>query len=255
MDDHAILVVDDLTKHFGGVVAVEGASFAVPRGSITGLIGPNGAGKTTAFDLITGRQRPDRGTVHLDGHDVTRLAMDRRARKGLLRTFQIPRPFLRMTVWENLLLAGSDVADETITAALTGHDHRSRRRLAERAGRLLELLTLDHLADEPASSLSGGQRKLLELGRVLMLDPQIVLLDEPTAGVAPELRIQLAYRLRRLNDEGLTLLVVEHDLPFLLGLVDRLVIMHLGQVLMEGDPDEVRRDERVLEVYLGGVHA
>jgi branched-chain amino acid transport system ATP-binding protein len=255
MSQQPLLAVKGLSRRFGGVRAVDGVTFEVPSGGITGLIGPNGAGKTTAFDLITGHRLPDSGQIRFGDEDVTRWPADRRARAGLLRTFQITRPFPRMSVWENLLVAGSDAADETVLAAMLGRDRARERELAAHADELLEFLTLTQVADQPAAALSGGQRKLLELGRVLMRRPRLVLLDEPTAGVAPELRAQLASRLRQLHDSGLTLLIVEHDLGFLMELVDRLVVMHLGAVLIEGDPESARADERVLEAYLGGVHA
>ncbi len=250
----AVMVVDGITKRFGGVVAIDNATFTVQRGAITGLIGPNGAGKTTMFDVMTGQQAPDRGRIELDGRDVTSWQADRRARAGLVRTFQIPRPFLGLTVWENLLVAGTDATDEGIVTALSPRGRHPAQGIVDRADDVLALLTLEHLADDMASTLSGGQRKLLELGRAMMRQPDVVLLDEPTAGVAPRLRESLVDRLRGLHEQGLTLVVVEHDLPFVMDLADRLVVMHLGAVLIEGDPDTVRSDQRVLDAYLGGLH-
>lgn len=248
-----LLEVRGLTRSFGGLRAVAGAEFHVPAGSITGLIGPNGAGKTTTFDVIAGRLRPDAGHVRFDGSDVTGAAPERLARRGLVRTFQIPRVFGRMTVWENLLFGAEHPGEGFLRSLVGGGSVAEREReVVRQADEVLHLLELESVSDTRAAELSGGQRKLLELGRVLMLQPRLVLLDEPTAGVAPALTDTLVAKLRRLRDDGTTLLVVEHDLKMVMDITDHVVVMHLGQVLIEGAPEVVVRDERVLEAYLGG---
>lgn len=255
--DVPILRLEDVRKSFGGVQAVRGASFSVAAGSITGLIGPNGAGKTTTFDLINQRTPVDAGKVWFDGEDVTGCSTHHVARQGLVRTFQVPRAFVQMTVWENLLFAGANQPGERFWRGLLRDQatrHRERE-LAAQAGDVLAFLELEEVADLPAASLSGGQRKLLELARALMSDPKMIMLDEPTAGVAPALTEKLVGHLRRLRDGGTTLLIVEHDLDMVLRLVDHLVVMHIGAVLLEGEPDAVRQDERVLDAYLGGTRA
>ncbi|MQA83709.1 MAG: ATP-binding cassette domain-containing protein [Streptosporangiales bacterium] len=250
-----MLAVAGLRKAFGGLAAVSDATFDVPRGRITGLIGPNGAGKTTTFDLISGRHRPDGGRVRFADADLTGLASHLVARAGLVRTFQIPRAFPRLTVWENLLFAGADQPGESFWHGVIGtRAARARERaLADEAGDVLSFLDLEHVADLPAGGLSGGQRKLLELGRALMCRPRMLLLDEPFAGVAPALIRHLVEHLVELRDQGITLLIIEHDLGTLVPLVDRLVVMHLGSVLASGEPARVRDDPRVLEAYLGGI--
>jgi ABC-type branched-subunit amino acid transport system ATPase component len=252
----ALLQVEDLAKAFGPMRAVGGASFTVETGTITGLIGPNGAGKTTTFDLVSGRVRPDGGSVAFAGADVTGMQAHRLAAAGLVRTFQIPRAFHRMTVWENLLFAGTDHPGEGFLAGVlsTPASRRREREIEERANEVLEFLEINHVTDLPASSLSGGQRKLLELARALMRSPKLILLDEPFAGVAPALTAKIAGKLADLRGEGMTILLVEHDLETVMRLVDKLVVMHLGSVLVTGDPATVRSDARVLEAYLGGTH-
>lgn len=250
----ALLQATNLRKSFGALRAVDGATFAVERGSMTGLIGPNGAGKSTTFDLVSGRTSPDSGRVELDGRPITGLPPHRLAHLGLGRTFQIPRTFLRLTVWENLLFAGTDHPGERFWSGVLSlpGSRRREREIAGRADEVLSYLEIGHVADLPASSLSGGQRKLLELGRALMLGPDILLLDEPFAGVAPALTAKIADKLVQLREDGTTIVLVEHDLETVMRLVDHLVVMHLGSVLVAGDPQTVRSDERVLTAYLGG---
>lgn len=252
-----ILDVRGLSRHFGGVQAVRDATFTAPRGKTTGLIGPNGAGKTTTFDLIAGRTPPQRGTVSFDGEDVTGWAPEEIASVGLGRTFQIPRVFSRMSVWENLLFAAPhQLGERPLSGLLMGRSARSREdEIAGQAGHVIELLQLRPVINQRAGELSGGQRKLIELARVLMLDPKMIILDEPTAGVAPSLTGELAEHLKMLQEQGRSLLVIEHDLGFIMKICDHLVVMHMGEVLIEGRPEEVREDARVLEAYLGGTHA
>jgi len=249
------LTVDGLSKSFGGLVAVDDASFTVEEGSITGLIGPNGAGKTTMFNLLTGVLDPDEGRVLLGEEEVQGDAPEEIANRGLGRTFQTPRVFEGMSVRENLAFAAVDQRGESAVRALVqpGRIRDEEAALRERVEGTLEFLDLEHLADEYARGLSGGQRKLLELGRVLMLEPDLVLLDEPVAGVNRVLAEDLLDRLHALNDQGRTLLFIEHDMDVVMNHCDRVVVLHNGRVLATGPPEVVQEDERVLEAYLGGV--
>ena len=251
-----ILSVSDLQKSFGGITAVDGTSFEVQPGTITGLIGPNGAGKSTTFNLITGVNTPDSGQIRFDGTDITGWRPDRVARRGLVRSFQIARELEEMTVMENVMLAPPDQVGERFWSAvlpvLRGRVAADERELRERAWDTLDFFELADLAEEPAGSLSGGQRKLLELARVLMTDPEMILLDEPMAGVNPTLEAKLLDRLEELRGRGYTFLFVEHDMDVVMNHCDPIVVLHQGQVLAEGPPATIRNDERVLEAYLGG---
>lgn len=250
------LRVIDLTKSFGGVTAVDRAGFDVEAGSLTGLIGPNGAGKSTTFNLITGVHQADGGSVLFQGEDITALRPHQVANRGLVRTFQIARELDEMTVLENVMLAPRGQLGEQLWRAVLPGTRRSvsaqEETLREQAWETLELFELDHLAGEHAGTLSGGQRKLLELARALMTDPEMVLLDEPFAGVNPTLEAKLLDRLHELREEGLTFLLVEHDIDLIMENCERVIVMHRGSVLTTGTPDEVRGDDRVLEAYLGG---
>jgi neutral amino acid transport system ATP-binding protein len=246
-----LLDVRDVAHAFGGVRAVDGATFDVEAGSITGLIGPNGAGKSTLFNCISGFLRPRSGRVSMDGRRIDRLPPHRIARAGLVRTFQTPRALIRMTVAENVMLATPRHPGERL-----GRLGRSREREAEaRAAELLALVGLDGHAQALAGTLSGGQRKLLDLIRALMAEPRLLLLDEPMAGVNPTTRVQLLQHIRDLRDrDGITLLIVEHDLDFIMGASDRVIVMNDGRVIADGTPGEVRGDERVVDAYLGARH-
>jgi len=251
-----ILAVEALRKSFGGITAVDGAEFTVEQGTITGLIGPNGAGKSTTFNLITGVYTPDSGRVQFDGTDITGWQPDRVARRGLVRSFQIARELEEMTVLENVMLAPPDQLGErfwpAVLPGLRGRVVRQEKQLREQAWETLEFFELDHLADERAGTLSGGQRKLLEMARVLMTEPEMILLDEPMAGVNPTLEEKLLDRLHELQKQGYTFLLVEHDMDVVMNHCDPVVVLHQGQVLAEGRPERIRNDERVLEAYLGG---
>jgi neutral amino acid transport system ATP-binding protein len=241
----ALLEVEGLTKRFGGVTAVDACSFSVPEGSVTALVGPNGSGKTTAFNLITGYARPDAGAIRFAGTPVRRPDPIRLARRGLTRTFQQARIFADLTLVQN------------VVAALQQPWHAALRRAVKRLERaraleLLEEFGLARLAHERAGSLSYGQKKLLEFATVLMAEPRLVLLDEPTAGVNPVLVEQIEQRVRDLNARGLTFLVVEHNMNLVMRLCDPVVVLDHGTKLAEGRPDEVRSDPRVLDAYLGG---
>jgi len=241
----ALLEVDGLTKRFGGVTAVDGCSFSVPEGSVSALVGPNGSGKTTAFNLITGYARADAGSVRFAGATVRRPDPTRLARRGLTRTFQQARIFPDLTLVENM------VAAVQLPWFAIFH-RRVRTAEQERALELLEEFGLARLARDRAGTLSYGQKKLLEFATVLMGRPQLVLLDEPTAGVNPVLVEQIEQRVRELNARGLTFLVVEHNMNLVMRLCDPVVVLDHGTKLADGPPDAVRNDPRVLDAYLGG---
>ncbi len=251
----ALLRVEDLVKDFGGLRAVNRCSLQVRRGTITGLIGPNGAGKTTLFNLITGFYRPDAGRVYFDGEDITGLPPYVVFRKGLVRTFQIPREFKEMTVLENLMLVPLGQKGERLLYPWfrPGVVRRQEREVYERAVEVLEFVELIHLKDEYAGNLSGGQKKLLELARAMMAEPKMILLDEPGAGVNPTLMRKLVGYIETLcYERGITFLLIEHDMDLVMSLCNPVIVMSEGRKLTEGTPQEVQRDPRVLEAYLGG---
>ena len=250
-----MISVQNVVKTFGGLRAVDDCSFDVAAGSITGLIGPNGAGKSTVFNIIAGALRPDAGRIRLGDEDITDLPPHRRFHRGLVRTFQIPHEFGRMTVIENLMLVPAGQPGESVPNVLLrfGDVRRHERQVRERAEEVLEFLQLTHVRDELAGRLSGGQKKLLELGRTMMTDARVVLLDEPGAGVNRTLLAKLADDIRRLNrDRGYTFCIIEHDMDLIAELCDPVIVMAEGRVLTQGSMDDIRRDEAVLEAYLGG---
>lgn len=246
--------VENLHRHFGAFRAVDGASLAIRKGSITGLIGPNGAGKTTLFNVIAGRLPPTSGRVLMEGADITGLPPHALFAKGLLRTFQIAHEFGSLSVRENLMMVPPGQRGESLWQSFL-----RRRAIAEEEARLrakadevLEFLTISHLADHKASDLSGGQKKLLELGRTMMTEAKIVFLDEVGAGVNRTLLGTIADAILRLNKErGYTFCVIEHDMDFIARLCEPVIVMAEGKVLVEGDVETVSRDERVIEAYLG----
>ena len=249
------LRVENLEKRFGGIVAVDGASFTVERGSITGLIGPNGAGKSTTFNCITGVHRPDGGRVVFNGEDITGLDPETIANHGLVRTFQIARELPEMTVLENMMLAPKDQRGETLWRSVFPFARRSvveqEEELRERVWETLEFFELDHLAEEYAGNLSGGQRKLLELARALLTEPDMLLLDEPMAGVNPSLERKLLERIHTLREQGYTFLLVEHDMDVIMENCEHVIVMHQGKVLAEGSAAEIKSNDRVIDAYLG----
>jgi neutral amino acid transport system ATP-binding protein len=240
-----LLAVDRLHKRFGGVVAVDSCSLGVAEGSVTGLIGPNGSGKTTLFDLVTGFERPDAGTIAFRGRPITGLPPDRVHRLGIGRTFQLARVFPRLTALENLLVP---VPRRGLLGLLAGASAAGE---ARRAREMLDFLGLAALAGEPAGRLSFGQRKLLELGAVMMARPELVLLDEPAGGVNPGLLEKIGAAIRELNAGGVTFLIVEHNMGFVMDLCDPVVVLDRGRPIACGSPAEVRADPAVLDAYLG----
>ncbi len=249
-----MIEVHDIHKHFGGFHAVDGATLTIEAGTITGLIGPNGAGKTTLFNVIAGNLPPTSGRVTMDGEDITGLPPHTLFGKGLLRTFQIAHEFTSMTVRENLMMVPGDQSGEHIVNAWLkrGQIAEEERALAAKADEVLDFLTVSHLADERAGNLSGGQKKLLELGRTMMVDAKIVFLDEVGAGVNRTLLNTIGDAIIRLNKErGYTFVVIEHDMDFIGRLCDPVICMAEGKVLAEGTLDEIKANEQVIEAYLG----
>lgn len=247
--------LDNITVDFAGLRAVNGLSLEFEAGRITGLIGPNGAGKTTAFNVIAGRIKPTSGRVLLAGVDITALKPHERAALGLARTFQIPHEFSRLTVLENLMAAAASPVGENLLNVVfrRGQYLDEERANHDHARGIISLLELDRVRDEKAGNLSGGQKKLVELGRALMRNPKIVLLDEIGAGINRTLLAKLADKIRLLNrEQGLTFCLIEHDLDYVSRLCDHVLVMVQGSLLTAGTVAEVRRDERVIEAYFGG---
>jgi branched-chain amino acid transport system ATP-binding protein len=248
-----LLRADRLARSFAGLKAVDGMSISLHAGEMVGLIGPNGAGKTTLFNLLAGALRPDAGTIHLGSSDLTRMGPEKRLQAGLGRTFQIPRPFGEMTVLENVLTAVQNQTGERMLANIFASRRiaREEQQSVERAREILEFLSLSRLADEPARVLSGGQRKLLELARVLITDPKLILLDEPAAGVNPALLDLIIDRIGEINKRGVTILLIEHNMEMIQRLCSRVVVMAQGRLLVEGTPADIARNEQVVGAYLG----
>ncbi|GAB3444060.1 ABC transporter ATP-binding protein [Actinophytocola sediminis] len=255
MTSEPILVVEGVTRGFGGVRAVDVARLEVRRGAITALIGPNGAGKTTLFNVLTGFDRADAGRWSFDGTDLSGMAPHRIARLGMVRTFQLTRVLGRLTVLENMLVGARDQPGEKLRRALVPALWKdSRRSDVDRARALLARFSLADKAGDYAASLSGGQRKLLEMARALMNEPTMVLLDEPMAGVNPALAQSLLAHIRELKDDGRTVLFVEHDLHLVKSVADWVVVMAQGEVITEGAAESVLREPAVVDAYLGAHH-
>ena len=241
----SLLRIDNLSKRFGGVVAVDDCSIAVEAGSITGLIGPNGSGKTTVFNMVTGFIPKDTGSVSFKSKSIDRLGPDRIYELGIGRTFQLARIFPRLTALENMLVP---VRRKGLRALFSRADWTSER---ARAMEMLEFLDIARVANKLGGTLSYGQRKLLELGAVLMAEPELVLLDEPAGGVNPALLERIGEHIRRLNERGITFLVVEHNMSFVMNLCTEVVVLHRGRPIASGKPDTVRQEPAVLDAYLG----
>lgn len=248
----AILVADNVERRFGGLIAVEVAHLEIQRGAITALIGPNGAGKTTLFNVLTGFDRPQSGRWSLDGDDLTGMSPARIARRGMVRTFQLTKSLARLSVLDNLKLAAPRQQGERFLSSVVRPRWRAQERdVEERADELLRRFKLDHMRSEFAGTLSGGQRKLLEMARALMVDPSILMLDEPMAGVNPALRHSLLDHVTALREEGTTIVYVEHDMDVVMEISDWVVCLALGSIIAEGPPDHIVAHPDVISAYLG----
>ncbi|ARV57317.1 ABC transporter ATP-binding protein [Nostocales cyanobacterium HT-58-2] len=248
-----LLSATGLCKSFGGIKAVDNAEIQVPSGSITGLIGPNGAGKTTLFNLLSHFIRPDKGRVTFDGEPIQNLQPHQIAQMGMVRTFQVARALSRLSVLENMLLAAQKQTGEKFWQ-VQFQQHKiaqEEKELRERALFLLESVGLAHKAYDYAGGLSGGQRKLLEMGRALMTDPKLILLDEPAAGVNPKLIGEICDRIHAWNKNGMTFLIIEHNMDVIMSLSDHVWVLAEGRNLADGTPEEIQRNAKVLEAYLG----
>ena len=250
------LEVEELRKEFGGITAVDDVSFDVEEGTLTGLIGPNGAGKSTTFNLITGMLEPDEGEIRFNGENITGLQPYEISNRGLARTFQIARELEEMTVLENMMLAPKGQIGESLWRSIMpvtrGSVREQETEQLERVWEVLDFFEIDHLAGEYAGNLSGGQRKLLEMARALLTDPDVLLLDEPFAGVNPSLEKRLLKHIHELREQGYTFLIVEHDMDLIMNNCERVIVMHQGQILKDGTPAEIKESEAVIEAYLGG---
>ncbi len=250
-----LLALRGVSRNFGSLRAVDGVDLDIMAGRISGLIGPNGAGKTTLFNLIAGTLAPSAGEIRFEGRRMNGLSPDRVFHQGLARTFQVPRPFAQMTVLENLMLAAERQAGERfwnnwIRPGLVREEERAVR---ERAFAVLEVCALADKAPNLAAELSGGQQKLLELARVLMIEPSLILLDEPAAGVNPALLETLVDRVQHLHRSGIAFLIIEHNMDLVMSVCDPVIVMMQGRVILSGSPDTVRTDPRVVDAYLGEV--
>ena len=254
MSNSEILHVENISKFFGGLAAVNNCSLKIKKGSITGIIGPNGSGKTTLFNLIAGNLKSSKGSVIFNNENITNMPSYQLFSKGLLRTFQIAHEFSNLTVLENLMMVPSNQSGENLITALINPKlvEREEDQLKEKALEVIEFLNLKHLSNELAGNLSGGQKKLLELGRTMMVDAKLVLLDEVGAGVNRTLLKDLGTAIQRLNKEkGYTFCMIEHDIDFISRMCDPVIVMSEGSVLFEGTSDEVKKNDKVIDSYLG----
>ncbi len=252
--DQNILQINNISKYFGGLAAVSNCSLNIKKGSITGVIGPNGSGKTTLFNLIAGNLKPNSGKVIFNNEEITSTPSYELFSKGLLRTFQIAHEFTNLTVLENLMMVpGNQSGEKLMTALLNPKLVKNEEEIVkQKAYEVIDFLNLNHLVNELAGNLSGGQKKLLELGRTMMVDAKIVLLDEVGAGVNRTLLKDIGTAIQRLNKEkGYTFCMIEHDMDFIKRMCDPVIVMAEGSVLFEGTPEEVMKNEKVIESYLG----
>ena len=257
MNSSPILEVKNLSKRYGGVKAVNDVSFSVNRGEIVGLIGPNGAGKTTSFNAIAGAEKPTGGDVFLEGKKVTGRSTEQLYHMGLLRTFQLSQEYPKMTTLENLMVACKDQAGENIFMNWLSPKKVIEResKVIEKANQTLEFLGLDHVSSELAGNLSGGQKKLLELGRTMMADAKLILLDEPGAGVNPTLMQKIGDMIIDLNqNRGYTFCLIEHDMELIERLCHRIIVLAEGQILQEGSMEEIRNNSKVVDAYFGSAN-
>jgi len=249
-----MLTVENLAKEFDGLTAVNDLNFTVEPNTISGLIGPNGAGKTTTFNMIAGHLKPSSGKIYFDGKEITNLRPHQTFQLGIVRTFQIPRPFSGMTVLENLTMVPCNQIGEKIWNNWLRNNavEREEQQIREKANGLLEFLNLSDLQNEYSGNLSGGQLKLLELGRALMSDPKVILLDEPAAGVNPTLLEEIIDRIRDIHRQGVTFLIIEHNMELVMRLCSSILVMAEGGILMRGSPEKIRSDPRLIDAFLGG---
>ena len=249
-----MLTVENLAKEFDGLTAVNDLNFTVEPNTISGLIGPNGAGKTTTFNMIAGHLKPSSGKIYFDGKEITNLRPHQTFQLGIVRTFQIPRPFSGMTVLENLTMVPRNQIGEKIWNNWLRNNAvaKEEQQIREKANGLLEFLNLSDLQNEYSGNLSGGQLKLLELGRALMSDPKVILLDEPAAGVNPTLLEEIIDRIRDIHSQGVTFLIIEHNMELVMRLCSSILVMAEGDILMRGAPEEIRSDPRLIDAFLGG---
>ena len=249
-----MLTVENLAKEFDGLTAVNDLNFTVEPNTISGLIGPNGAGKTTTFNMIAGHLKPSSGKIYFDGKEITNLRPHETFQLGIVRTFQIPRPFSGMTVLENLTMVPRNQIGEKIWNNWLRNNavEREEQQIREKANGLLEFLNLSDLQNEYSGNLSGGQLKLLELGRALMSDPKVILLDEPAAGVNPTLLEEIIDRIRDIHRQGVTFLIIEHNMELVMRLCSSILVMAEGGILMRGSPEKIRSDPRLIDAFLGG---
>jgi ABC-type branched-subunit amino acid transport system ATPase component len=246
-----ILEVRGVTKLFGGVAAVDGVDMGIEPGSITAVIGPNGAGKTSLFNVVTGFEEPTDGTVEFQGEEVTGSQPWQIAQRGLVRSFQTPTGFPALSVWENLMVGGSEAHSESLWAALVRGWRRAEAATNQRARQLLEDLDLWEMRDTLLADLPPGDVKLVDFARQLMAEPVMLLLDEPASGVDSGSIQRLSSLIRQIRDQGVTVLVIDHNIGFVVGIADRVHVMSLGKVISSGTPDEVVKDPTVIEIYLG----
>jgi neutral amino acid transport system ATP-binding protein len=249
-----VVIVDNVHRSFGGLCAVDVNHLEIQRHTVTSLIGPNGAGKTTLFNLLSGFDRPDGGAWHLNGGSLVGIPAHQVARRGMVRTFQLTRSLARLTVMENLLVANQNNRGETLRGALLGGWRSSEQAAESRAQGLIARFGLEHMTDKKAGSLSGGQRKLLEIARALMADPEVIMLDEPMAGVNPALVQSLLEHITGLRDDNKTVIFIEHDMDVVQEISNWVVVMAEGRIIAEGPPESMARNQLVVDAYLGTEH-